>query len=186
MKPACVDVGFAGAAYRRPGSINGVCADGAGTMTKRTSRWCLGGSVVALGMGAAMVGASGAGGPHASPQTPVAAQSAAVAAPAIPRVYANITATPDGDLVFQTEGQPALKQVVRPPAWTLAQAQGRPHGTATGIALDFGQPGLQRDTRLWLDPLPRHALSPAGLSHDDADHRRQSRDRHPGEHLGTV
>lgn len=64
----------------------------------------------------------------------------AVATPAIPRVYANITATPDGGLVFQAEGQPALKQVVRPPAWTLEQVQGKPRGTARGMALDFGRP----------------------------------------------
>jgi len=32
-----------------------------------------------------------------------------------------------------------LKEVVRPPAWTLEQVQGKPRGTARGIGLDFGR-----------------------------------------------
>jgi hypothetical protein len=109
-------------------------------MMMRTSRWSLCMSAAAIGIAAAIVLAPASDRPLALPQAQAAVPSAPVAAPAVPRVYANITATPEGDLVFQIEGQPALKQVVRPPEWTLAQVQGRPTGTAKGIALDFGRP----------------------------------------------
>lgn len=77
--------------------------------------------------------------PPAQVPVPAATPSAPVSAPAVPRVYGNISAGPAGDLVFQVDGL-VLKEVVRPPAWTVTQARGNPRGTASGIALDFGKP----------------------------------------------
>jgi 3',5'-cyclic AMP phosphodiesterase CpdA len=97
-------------------------------------------SAAALGAASVFVAAFGSYRAFAAPQAQAAIQAPAASAPAIPRVYANITATPQGTLVFQPEGRPPLREAVRPPVWTLAQVRGTPSGTANGIALDFGRP----------------------------------------------
>jgi len=109
-------------------------------MTTRSSRRVLVSAAVPLGVVALFVTAFGSYRAFAATQAQAAVQSPAPAAPAIPRVYANITATPQGQLIFQPEGRPVLIEAVRPPVWTLAQVRGNPRGTADGIALDFGRP----------------------------------------------
>ncbi len=108
--------------------------------TTRSSRRVLVSAAVLLGAVVLFVTVSGSYRAFAAPQAQAAVQSPAPAAPAIPRVYDSITATPQGILVFQPEGRPALVEVVRPPVWTLAQVRGNPSGTANGVALDFGRP----------------------------------------------
>ena len=109
-------------------------------MTTRASRRVLVSAAVALGAVALFMTAFNSYRAFAAPQAQAAVQPPATAAPAIPRVYANITATPQGTLIFQPEGRPVLTEAVRPPVWTLAQVRGNPRGTADGIALDFGRP----------------------------------------------
>jgi hypothetical protein len=109
------------------------------TMT-RTSRRVLVAAAVPLGMAAVIATALGTHRSLAAPRPQIGAQAPAVASPSIPRVYSNIVATPEGALVFQAGGQPALKQTGRSPAWTLAQVRGNPRGTDKGVALDFGRP----------------------------------------------
>jgi len=109
-------------------------------MTTRSSRRVLVSAAVALGVVAVCVTAFGSYRAFAAPQARAVVQSPAPAVPAIPRVYANITATPQGRLIYQPEGRPVLTEAVRPPVWTLAQVRGNPRGTADGIALDFGRP----------------------------------------------
>ena len=64
------------------------------------------------------------------------------APPAVPKVVAGVTATPQGALVFQAPDEAPLQEVFRPPVWTVAQARGNPRGTENGIAFDFGKPGF--------------------------------------------
>jgi len=109
-------------------------------MTTRAFRRILVSAALPLVVAAMCVIAFDAYRVFAAPQAQAAVQSPAPAVPVIPRVYANITATPQGRLIFQPEGRPVLTEVVRPPAWTLAQVRGNPRGTADGIALDFGRP----------------------------------------------
>jgi len=97
-------------------------------------------TAVSIGVAAAIVTTLGIHQALAAPQSQIGAQAPTAASTSIPRVYSNITATAEGALVFQAEGQPALKQAERPQAWTLAQVRGNPRGTAKGIALDFGRP----------------------------------------------
>ena len=97
-------------------------------------------AAVSIGVAVAITTALGTQLMLAVPRTQVGARSPTEAAPSIPLVYSNIRTTPEGILVFQTDGQPGLQQTVRLPAWTLAQVRGNPRGTANGIALDFGRP----------------------------------------------
>jgi hypothetical protein len=106
----------------------------------RTSRRILVTTAAPIGIAAAIVTALGTHRTLAAPRSQIGAQPPTVGSPSIPRVYSNVMATPEGALVFQAQGQPALNQAVRPPAWTLAQVRGNPRGTAKGIALDFGRP----------------------------------------------
>ena len=108
----------------------------------RTSRRLLVAAALSIGVAAAIMTALGTHTTLAAPRSQFGAQPPTATASAIPRVYSNIRATPDGGLVFQADGQPALNQVVRSAAWTLAQVRGNPRGTAKGIALDFGRPDL--------------------------------------------
>ena len=62
------------------------------------------------------------------------------ASPAIPKVVAGVTKTPQGGLMFQGKDQPPTLEAFRPPIWTLAQVLGSPRGTENGIAFDFGKP----------------------------------------------
>ena len=62
--------------------------------------------------------------------------------PAIPKVVAGVSATPQGGLVFQAPDEAPLQEVFRPPIWTVAQVRGNPRGTENGIAFDFGRPGF--------------------------------------------
>lgn len=140
-------------------------------MTTRSSRRVLVSAAVALGAVALFMTAFNSYRAFAAPQARAAVQSPATAAPAIPRVYANITATPQGKLIFQPEGRPVLTEAVRPPVWTLAQVRGNPSGTANGIALDFGRPDFNgtlifglipyRDTR-YPQPVYRTSVPIAG------------------------
>jgi hypothetical protein len=109
-------------------------------VTTRASRRALVSAAVLLGVVALFVTAFGSYRAFAAPQAQAAVRSPAPATPVIPRVYANITATPQGRLIFQPAGRPVLTEAVRPPVWTLAQVRGNPGGTANGIALDFGRP----------------------------------------------
>lgn len=77
----------------------------------------------------------------ARPASPDASQAAPAAAPPtreVPKVHAGLEEGPDG-FIFQTDGLPALAEIVRPPAWTLRQVLGSPRGTPNGIAFDFGR-----------------------------------------------
>ena len=60
--------------------------------------------------------------------------------PAIPKVVAGVTKTPQGGLMFQGTDQPPTLEAFRPPIWTVAQVRGNPRGTENGIAFDFGKP----------------------------------------------
>lgn len=65
------------------------------------------------------------------------------APPAIPKVVAGITTTPQGGLVFQAPGEPPALETYRPPTWTVEQVRGNPRGTENGIAFDFGKPDFE-------------------------------------------
>ena len=78
---------------------------------------------------------------QANPQQAIPAPVPSHAAgPAIPKVVAGITKTPQGGLVFEVPGQAPALEAYRPPTWTVAQVRGNPRGTENGIALDFGRP----------------------------------------------
>ncbi len=71
---------------------------------------------------------------QANPQQAIPAPVPSHAAgPAIPKVVAGITKTPQGALVFQATGEAPALEAYRPPIWTVAQVRGNPRGTVNGI-----------------------------------------------------
>lgn len=85
-------------------------------------------------------------------EQPPAGRGAAAAA--VPAVYANLEATPDGQLVYRPDGAQPLPRVVRPQGWTIEEARGNPRGTASGIAFDFQRRGF--DGTLVFGLVPYH------------------------------
>ncbi len=63
-------------------------------------------------------------------------------APAIPALFSHISTNADGKLVFQPPSGGVFIERERPAAWTVAQLQGSPVGTETGLVLDFRKPGF--------------------------------------------
>jgi len=63
-------------------------------------------------------------------------------APAIPSVLSFVSTAADGTLVFTPPSGGTFTHRDRPAAWTLAQFQGSPVGTETGLSLDFKKPGF--------------------------------------------
>jgi len=117
-------------------------------MTTNRARQRLQGMGAALFFSATLLApAQPSAGPPAQSASQAAPRQAAPApvpshptAPAIPKVVAGISATPEGRLVFQGTGQPPALEAYRPPIWTVAQVRGNPRGTENGIAFDFGKP----------------------------------------------
>jgi hypothetical protein len=63
-------------------------------------------------------------------------------APALPSVLSFVSTDAEGTLVFKPPSGGTFAHRDRPAAFTVAQLQGSPVGTATGLALDFKKPGF--------------------------------------------